>query len=162
MRASSVRFLTLPIIFFTTFFITTGAKAQTCNVYPDLDSYGMLTKQCLNEILTAYVNKHSKGFFIITVSDVENVYVQGTPKPQSNDQFYFEAVGAKYSTKVTEKITQDLVKLGWTSDIDGNFNTVLTVDQFFNNQAADLLYDTLITYDEQYADKKLTYFVTNE
>ena len=157
-----MRFLTLPIIFLTTFFITTGAKAQTCNVYPNLDSHGILTKQCLNEILTGYVNKHSKGFFIISVSDIDNVYVQGTPKPQSSDQFIVEAVGAYYSKKVTEKITQDLVKLGCTSDIEGNFNMVLTADQFLNNQASDLLYDTLITYDEQYADKKLIYFVTNE
>ena len=157
-----MRFLTLPIIFLTTFLITTGAKSQTCNVYPDIDSYGTLTKQCLNEILTGYVNKHSKGFFIITVSDEDNVYVQGTPSGQFSDQFYFEAVGARYSKKVTEKIAQDLVKLGWTLEIENNFNTVLPVDQFFNNQLVDLLYDTLITYDEKYADKKMTYFVTNE
>ena len=142
------------------FLTTTNAKAQTCEDYSGRNSLGTLTKQCLNEILISYVNYRPNGYFLIIASDEDNVYVQG--RRQSGNQFVLEAVGPKYTQKITVKITQDLLELGWLPSLEdtGNYEQVVTVDQLFSNQATNILYDTLITYDEHYRGQNLTYSIS--
>ena len=99
-------------------------------------------------------------FFVITVSEDENVYVQGTRS--SGNLFLFEAVGPKYTKKINPKIMQQLLKLGWSlpSGEGGNYDQVISVDQILNNHAGDMLFETLTAYDAEYNGKNLTYSIS--
>lgn len=154
----------LTSIFLAIFLNTADAKAKTCNNYSGKDSFGILTRQCLNDILISYTARRPKGFFVITASEDDIVYIQATIKPGSGNLYLFEAVGPKYTKiKITPTINQKLLMLGWSlpSGGDGNFQQVISLDQILNNQVADMLLETLITYSYQYNGKKLTYFISN-
>tara|TARA_X000001036_G_C20235221_1_gene625670 strand:+ start:77 stop:352 length:276 start_codon:yes stop_codon:yes gene_type:complete len=89
-----------------------------------------------------------------------NVYVQGVR--DLGNSFLFEAVGSKYSDRITQKVTNSLVKLGWNLPGDsGNYDQFILMDQILNQEAAGLLYQTLDSYSLEKNEIILTYFMDN-
>ena len=137
-----------------------NAKANSCDEVSPNPSIGEFTKECINRVLTNYVTYVPNGYFVIQISEEMNVYVQGIR--DLGNSFLFEAVGSKYSDRITQKVMNSLVKLGWNLPGDsGNFDQIIQIDQILNQEAAGLLYQTLDSYSLEKNDIILTYFMNN-
>ncbi len=147
-------------MFFVMLLSVSTAKANSCNEVSPNPSIGKFTKECINRILTNYVTQVPNGFFVIEISKEMNVYVQGVR--DLGNSFLFEAVGSKYSDRITQNVTNSLVKLGWSLPRDsGNYDQIILIDQILNQEAAGLLYQTLGSYNLEKNNIILTYFMDN-
>ena len=150
---------TLPLLMLSALLITSDLKAQSCNIKSDDPVVGVVTKECMNEILFNYITYFPTGFFVITVSEQDNVYVQGSRS--SGNTFIFETVGSRYSDKVSVEVMQKLLKLGWSlpSEQSGNFELLVSAEQILDGQAVEILLETITIYDLQYNGQNLTYMM---
>ena len=126
-----------------------GSERETnsYNAFYDEFSGCKLTKECINNILINYITHEPNGFFIISMygeKGGKNVYVQGSRS--AGNSFHFEAVSQVYSDDATPEVINSLAKLGWNLPYDQNFNQTVSLDQILNGEAANLLYQTLESY----------------
>lgn len=131
-----------------------GSERETnsYNEFYDEFSGCKLTKECINNILINYITHEPNGFFIIQMygeKGNKNVYVQGSRL--ADNSFHFEAVSQVYSDEVTPEVINSLVKLGWNLPYDNNFTRTVYYDQILNKEAANLLYQTLESYNLDHA-----------
>ena len=131
-----------------------GSERETnsYNEFYDEFSGCKLTKECINNILINYITHEPNGFFIISMygeKGNKNVYVQGSRL--ADNSFHFEAVSQVYSDEVTPEVINSLVKLGWNLPYDNNFTRTVYYDQILNKEAANLLYQTLESYNLDHA-----------
>ena len=127
-------------------------ETNSYNEFYDEFSGCKLTKECINNILINYITHEPNGFFIIQMygeKGNKNVYVQGSRLADSS--FHFEAVSQVYSDEVTPEVINSLVKLGWNLPYDNNFTRTVYYDQILNKEAANLLYQTLESYNLDHA-----------
>ena len=150
----------LLLIFCVILLSVSNAKASSCNEVSDNPLVGTFTKECINSILTNYITFKPNGFFVISISEEKNVYVQGAR--DNGNLFLFEAVGSKYSGRVTPKVMKSLINLGWSLPGEsGNFNRMISVEHILSQKSADLIYQTLVSYKLDKNDISLTYFMGN-
>ena len=131
-----------------------GSERETnsYNEFYDEFSGCKLTKECINNVLINYITHEPNGFFIIQMygeKGNKNVYVQGTRL--ADNSFHFEAVSQVYSDEVTIEVINSLLKLGWNLQYDNNFTQTVYYDQILNEEAANLLYQTLESYNLEHA-----------
>ena len=140
---------------------TSSANANTCDKISDVPSEGIFTQDCINDILTNYITYHPNGFFVISIHEEKNVYVQAAR--DEDNTLYIEAVGPHYSSAVTPKVVHTLIKLGWglPAEEEGNYNRIIQIDNIFNQKAAELLYKTLEGYQIEQNSVVLLYFMSD-
>ena len=139
--------LFLIMAFFEESYVDSEIETNTYNEFYDEFLGCKLTKECINNILMNYITHAPNGIFIIYMygeKGNENVYVQG--RRSADNSFDFEAVSQVYSDEVTPEVINSLVKLGWNLPYDSNFTQTVYYDQILNNEAANLLYQTLESY----------------
>lgn len=150
-----IKALTIFVLFIATILLSGcgGSERETnsYNAFYAEFSGCKLTKECINKILINYITYEPNGFFIIQMDGEngdKNVYVQGTRS--TDNSFHFEAVSQVYSDEVTPEVISSLVKLGWNLPYDNNFTQKVYYDQILNMEAANLLYLTLESYNQEY------------
>ena len=122
-----------------------SATASICEKISENPVEGIFSVDCINAVLINYVTYKPWGFFIISLSSEENIYVQGQKGP--GNSFWFEAVGPSVTNALDSKTVKSLLNLGWNLPNDfPNFDQIVQIDEIFSGEAAKLVFETLESY----------------
>ena len=122
-----------------------SATASICEKISENPVEGKFSVDCINAVLINYVTYKPWGFFIISLSREENIYVQGGK--DSGNSFLFEAVGPSYTNALDSKTVKSLLNLGWNlPNNSSNYDQIVQIDEIFSEEAAKLVFETLESY----------------
>jgi len=134
------------LIFCILFFgSVSSAKTNICEKVSENPVEGKFSVDCINAILINYVTYKPQGFFIIILSNEENIYVQGNK--DSGNSFLFEAVGPSLTNTLDSKTVKSLLNLGWNFPNNSpNYEQIFQIDEIYSEEAAKLVFETLKSY----------------
>ena len=133
------------IIFLLFFGSVSSAKASICDEVSEDPVEGKFSVDCINAVLINYVTYKPGGFFIISLSSEENIYVQGVK--DSGNSFLFEAVGPSLTNALDSKTLKSLLNLGWNFPNNSpNYGQIFPIDEILSEEVAKLVFETLESY----------------
>ena len=152
----------LPILFVILFGFGTATKAtgNECDQVSENPENGVFSLECINSVLINYVTYKPSGFFILSLSNEESIYVQGIK--DIGNSFLFEAVGPEFTNALSSGTLKSLLNLGWDfPDNSSNYSKILQIDEIFSGAAAQLVFETLKSYDSDPQKVKFTYTISD-
>ena len=113
---------------------------QDQKTIPD-DEMGLLER--IQSVLEEWLKNKPSAFFIISLSDKQNVYVQGT---KINGVIVVDEANQKHTKQLSDARLRGLIELGWRLDDDLNIQTKFEIESIISGDLSKFLYVSLCEY----------------